>query len=42
MKKAGLAIELLETGHVQDAFRAMPVKTDRQDVRGIAALVRLG
>ena len=28
MKAAGLAVELLETRHVRDAFRAMPVKTD--------------
>ena len=42
MKKAGLAVELLETRHVRDAFKAMPVKTDRKDARGIAQLVRLG
>ena len=28
MKQAGLAVELLETRHVRDAFKAMPVKTD--------------
>ena len=27
MKKAGLSVELLETRHVRDAFKAMPVKT---------------
>ena len=42
MKEAGLAVELLETRHVRDAFRAMPVKTDRKDARGIAQLMRLG
>jgi hypothetical protein len=42
MKKAGLAVELLETGHIRDAFGAMPVKTDRQDAGDIAALMRLG
>src|SRR5271165_155939 len=42
MKKAGLAAELLETRHVRDAFKAMPVKTDRKDARGIAQLMRLG
>src|SRR5208282_4427139 len=42
MKKAGLAVELLETRHVRDAFKAMPVKTDRNDARGIAQLMRLG
>jgi transposase len=42
MKKAGLAVELLETRHVRSAFQTMPVKTDRKDARGIAQLVRLG
>ena len=42
LQKAGLAVELLETRHVRDAFKAMPVKTDRNDARGIAQLIRLG
>src|SRR2546429_2346075 len=42
MRSAGLAVELLETRHVRDAFKAMPVKTDRNDARGIAQLMRLG
>jgi transposase len=42
MRDAGLAVELLETRHVRDAFKAMPVKTDRKDARGIAQLMRLG
>jgi transposase len=42
MKAAGLPAELLETRHVRDAFRAMPVKSDRNDARGIAQLMRLG
>jgi transposase len=42
MQKAGLAVELLETRHVRDAFKAMPVKSDRNDARGIAQLMRLG
>jgi len=42
MKQAGLAVELLETRHVRDAFSAMPVKSDRNDARGIAQLMRLG
>ena len=42
MKAAGLAVELLETRHVRAAFKAMPVKTDRKDARGIAQLMRLG
>ena len=42
MKKAGLPVELLETRHVRNAFKTMPVKTDRKDARGIAELMRLG
>ena len=42
MKKAGLAVELLETRHASDAFKAMPVKSDRNDARNIAQLMRLG
>jgi transposase len=42
MKAAGFAIELLETRHVRKAFEAMPVKSDRNDARGIAQLMRLG
>ena len=40
--RRGLPVELLETRHVRDAFKAMPVKTDRKDARGIAQLMRLG
>ena len=42
MREADLAVELLETRHVRDAFKAMPVKSDRNDARGIAQLMRLG
>ncbi|WGR91773.1 IS110 family transposase [Bradyrhizobium sp. ISRA435] len=42
LRAAGLAVELLETRHVRDAFKAMPVKSDRNDARGIAQLMRLG
>ncbi len=42
MREAGLPVELLETRHVRNAFKAMPVKTDRKDARGIAQLMRLG
>src|SRR4029078_11397758 len=42
MKQAGLAVELLETRHVRKAFEAMAVKSDRNDARGIAQLMRLG
>jgi transposase len=42
MREAGLAVELLETRHVRNAFKTMPVKTDRKDARGIAELIRMG
>ena len=42
MRDAGLAVELLETRHVRNAFKIMPVKTDRKDAHGIAELMRLG
>jgi transposase len=42
LRAAGLAVELLETRHVRKAFEAMPVKSDRNDARGIAQLMRLG
>src|SRR6202008_4512762 len=42
MKAAGLAVGLLETRHVRRAFEMMPVKSDRNDARGIAQLMRLG
>lgn len=42
LRDAGLAVELLETRHVRNALKTMPVKTDRNDARGIAQLMRLG
>jgi transposase len=42
MRAAGLPIELLETRRVRDAFKAMPVKSDRNDARNIAELMRVG
>ena len=42
MKQAGLAVELLETRHVRRAFEMMLVKSDRNDARGIAQLMRHG
>jgi len=42
MKKAGLAVELLETRHASEAFKSMPVKSDRNDARNLAQLMRLG
>jgi transposase len=42
MPAANPAVELLETRHVRDAFKAMPVTTDRRDAGGIAQLMRLG
>ncbi len=38
LRQAGLAVELLETRHVRNALKTMPVKTDRNDARGIAQL----
>src|SRR5688572_24873761 len=42
LQRAGLEVELLETRHVRRALELMPVKTDRNDARGIAQLMRLG
>ena len=42
LRDIGFPVELLETRHVRDAFKAMPVKTDCTDARGIAQLMRLG
>jgi transposase len=42
MRQAGFAVELLETRNVRNALKMMPVKTDRNDARGIAQLMRLG
>ena len=42
LKQAALAVELLETRHVRNAFKTMAVKTDRKDARGIAELMRVG
>src|SRR6202165_727812 len=42
MRGAGLAVELIETRHVRKALETMPVKSDRNDARGIAQLMRLG
>jgi transposase len=42
MRQAGLAVELLETRHVHKALETRPVKSDRNDARGIAELMRLG
>jgi transposase len=35
MRDAGLSVELLETRHVRDAFKAIPVKTDRSDAAAL-------
>lgn len=42
LTKAGLDAVLLETRHVKAALSAMTVKTDRNDARGIAQLLRMG
>ena len=39
---AGLPAILIETRHVKAALNAMTVKTDRNDARGIAQLMRMG
>ncbi len=40
--EAGLPAILIETRHVKAALRAMTVKTDRNDARGMAQLMRMG
>ena len=42
LREAGLAVELPEARHVKTALSTMPVKTDRNDARGVAQLMRLG
>ena len=42
LSKAGYEATLLETRHVAAALKAMTIKTDRNDARGIAQLMRLG
>lgn len=42
LNEAGVATVLLETRHVRAALSAMVVKTDRNDARGIAQLLRMG
>lgn len=42
MADAGFTAELLETRQVRAAFKTMPVKTDKEDARGIAQLMRVG
>ncbi len=37
-----MPVELVETRHVRKALEIMPVKSDRNDARGIAQLMRLG
>jgi transposase len=42
LTEAGLPAILIETRHVKAALKAMTVKTDRNDARGMAQLMRLG
>jgi transposase len=42
LTEAGLPAILIETRHVKAALKAMTVKTDRNDARGMAQLMRMG
>ena len=42
LTEAGLPTTLIETRHVKAALKAMTVKTDRNDARGMAQLMRMG
>ena len=42
LARAGLPAILVETRHVKAALKAMTVKTDRNDARGMAQLMRMG
>jgi len=42
LSAAGFPVVLLEVRHVKAAISAMAVKTDRNDARGIAQLLRMG
>jgi transposase len=42
LTKEGFRVTVMEARHVRAAFAAMRVKTDRNDARGIAQLIRLG
>lgn len=42
LAEAGFTAVLLETRHVKAALRAMTVKTDRNDARGMAQPLRMG
>jgi transposase len=42
LTREGFRVAVMEARHVRAAFAAMRVKTDRNDARGIAQLVRLG
>jgi transposase len=42
LRNAGFAVELLETRQLHTVLKMRPVKTDRNDARGIADLMRVG
>lgn len=42
LAEAGYSATLIETRHVKAALKAMTVKTDRNDARGMAQLMRMG
>jgi hypothetical protein len=42
MREASPAVDLLETRHVRDALKAMPLKTNCEDARRIADSTQVG
>jgi transposase len=42
LTEAGFEVVLLETRHVKAALRARTIKTDRNDARGMAQMIRMG
>lgn len=42
LREAGIPIVCVETRHAQRFLSSRPVKTDKNDARGIAEMMRLG